>query len=93
LVAAAAFAVAAGYTVTAVPAHAAIPSITVWVDAPRLPGAKLYAQIMKGKVNVNVELHAQGDLVAKVALFNRVKKGWPDVSFRTTKRCISSSRC
>jgi len=36
---------------------------------------------MKGKVNVNVQLHAQGDLVAKVQLFNTVKKGWPDVVF------------
>ena len=70
-----------GATLTAMPAQAAIPSITVWADAPRLPGAKLYAQIMKGKVNVKVELHDVADLVQKVALFNRVKKGWPDVVF------------
>ena len=36
---------------------------------------------MKPTVDVKVELHAQGDLVQKVALFNRVKKGWPDVVF------------
>lgn len=71
----------AGTTVMAMPAQAAKPSITIWVDAPRLPGAKLYAQIMKGKVDVKVELHAQADLVQKVPLFNRVKKGWPDVVF------------
>lgn len=71
----------AGATLTAMPAQAATPSITIWVDAPRLPGAKLYAKIMKGKVDVKVELHSQGDLVQKVALFNRVKKGWPDVVF------------
>lgn len=71
----------AGATLTTMPAHAATPSITIWVDAPRLPGAQLYAKIMKGKVNVKVELHAQGDLVQKIALFNRVKKGWPDVVF------------
>lgn len=65
----------------ALPAQAAKPSITIWVDAPRLPGAKLYAEIMKGKVDVKVELHAQADLVQKVALFNRVNKGWPDVVF------------
>ena len=75
-----AFAIA-GTTVMAMPAQAAKPSITIWVDAPRLPGAKLYAEIMKPKVNVKVELHAQGDLVQKVPLFNRVKKGWPDVVF------------
>lgn len=65
----------------ALPAQAAKPSITIWVDAPRLPGAKLYADLMKGKVDVKVELHAQADLVQKVALFNRVNKGWPDVVF------------
>jgi multiple sugar transport system substrate-binding protein len=81
LVAVAAAAAIAGTTVMAMPAQAVTPSITIWVDAPRLPGAKLYAKIMKGKVNVKVELHAQGDLVQKVALFNRVKKGWPDVVF------------
>ena len=75
-----AFAIA-GTTVMAMPAQAAKPSITIWVDAPRLPGAKLYAEIMKPTVNVKVELHAQADLVQKVSLFNRVKKGWPDVVF------------
>lgn len=71
----------AGATLTAMPAQAAKPSITIWVDAPRLPGAQLYAKIMKATVDVKVELHAQGDLVQKVSLFNRVKKGWPDVVF------------
>jgi len=70
-----------GTTMVAMPATAAKPKITIWVDAPRLPGAKLYAKIMKKQVDVKVELHAQGDLVQKVALFNRVKKGWPDVVF------------
>jgi ABC-type glycerol-3-phosphate transport system substrate-binding protein len=71
----------AGATLAAMPAQAAKPSITIWVDAPRLPGAQLYAKIMKPTVDVKVELHAQGDLVQKVSLFNRVKKGWPDVVF------------
>lgn len=61
--------------------QATLPSITIWVDEPRLPGAKPYAAVMKGKVNIKVELHAQGDLLAKVQLFNRVKKGWPNVVF------------
>ncbi len=81
LLAVASVAVVAGATLTAIPAQAAIPSITIWADAPRLPGAKLYAKIMKGKVNVKVELHGQNDLLAKVQLFNRTKKGWPDVVF------------
>jgi ABC-type glycerol-3-phosphate transport system substrate-binding protein len=73
-----------GSALISMPSQAAtkkIPSLLVWVDSPRLPGAKEYAKIMKGKVNVKVELHAQGDLLAKVQLFNRVKKGWPDVVF------------
>jgi len=81
LIAVAAAAAIAGTTVMAMPAQAAKPSITIWVDAPRLPGAKLYAQLMKKTVDVKVELHAQADLVQKVPLFNRVKKGWPDVVF------------
>ena len=71
----------AGATLAAMPAQAAKPSITIWVDAPRLPGAQLYAKIMKPTVDIKVELHAQADLVQKVSLFNRVKKGWPDVVF------------
>ena len=63
------------------PASAEIPSITIWVDAPRLPGAQAYAKAMKGKVNAKVELHDQADMLRKVNLFNRVKKGWPDVVF------------
>jgi multiple sugar transport system substrate-binding protein len=70
-----------GSALISMPSQAATPSLLVWVDSPRLPGAKEYAKIMKGKVNVKVELHAQGDLLAKVQLFNRVKKGWPDVVF------------
>ena len=70
-----------GSALISMPSQAATPSLLVWVDSPRLPGAKEYAKIMKGKVNVKVELHSQGDLLAKVQLFNRVKKGWPDVVF------------
>ena len=81
IIAAVSAAAVLGTTVMALPAQAAKPSITIWVDAPRLPGAKLYAEIMKKTVDVKVELHAQADLVQKVALFNRVKKGWPDVVF------------
>jgi ABC-type glycerol-3-phosphate transport system substrate-binding protein len=81
LIAVAIAAAVAGTTVVAMPAQAAKPKITIWVDAPRLPGAKLYAQLMKNTVDVKVELKAQGELVQKVSLFNRVKKGWPDVVF------------
>jgi len=65
----------------AIPAQAAKPTIVVWVDAPRMPAAKLYADIIKDTVNVKVELHNSNELVQKVSLFNKVKKGWPDVEF------------
>lgn len=81
LLAVAAVVVIGGTMVSPVAAQAAKPSILVWVDAPRLPGAQLYAKVMAPTVNVKVELHAQGDLLAKVQLFNRIKKGWPDVVF------------
>jgi len=38
----------AGSALISVPAQSATPSILVWVDSPRLPGAKEYAKIMKG---------------------------------------------
>ena len=76
LIAAAAALVIGGTMVSPIAAQAAKPSILIWVDAPRLPGAQLYAKIMAPTVNVKVELHAQGDLLAKVQLFNRIKKGW-----------------
>ena len=74
-------AIVGGTTVTPLAAQADLPLMTSWVDAPRLPRAKLYSAVMKGKANVKVELYAQGDLRAKVQLFNAVKKDWPDAIF------------
>jgi ABC-type glycerol-3-phosphate transport system substrate-binding protein len=60
-------------------------SITVWVDAVRLPVAKLYA-----KTHPNVKLKIvtyDGDgngattMQTKIQLWNRTGKGWPDVVF------------
>ena len=60
-------------------------SITVWVDAVRLPVAKLYA-----KTHPNVKLKIvtyDGDgngattMQTKIQLWNRTGKGWPDVIF------------
>jgi ABC-type glycerol-3-phosphate transport system substrate-binding protein len=60
-------------------------SITVWVDAVRLPAAKKY---IKAHPKVKVKLVTfDGDgngattLQAKIQLWNRVGKGWPDVIF------------
>jgi ABC-type glycerol-3-phosphate transport system substrate-binding protein len=60
-------------------------SITVWVDAVRLPVTKLYA-----KTHPNVKLKIvtyDGDgngattMQTKIQLWNRTGKGWPDVVF------------
>jgi ABC-type glycerol-3-phosphate transport system substrate-binding protein len=60
-------------------------SLTVWVDSVRLPAAKLYQ-----KTHRKVKLHIvtfDGDsngattLQAKIQLWNRTGKGWPDVIF------------
>ena len=60
-------------------------SLTVWVDAVRLPAAQAYA-----KAHPNVHVHIvtfDGDangatsLQAKIQLWNRTGKGWPDVIF------------
>ena len=68
-------------------ASKAAPSgaITVWVDAVRLPAAKKY---VKTHPNVKVKIVTyDGDgngattLQAKIQLWNRVGKGWPDVIF------------
>ena len=60
-------------------------SITVWVDAVRLPAAKAY---VKAHPNVHVKVVTfDGDgngattLQAKIQLWNRTGKGWPDVIF------------
>jgi ABC-type glycerol-3-phosphate transport system substrate-binding protein len=60
-------------------------SITVWVDAVRLPVAKLYAKTHP-KVHVNIVTY-DGDgngattMQTKIQLWNRTGKGWPDVIF------------
>ena len=60
-------------------------SITVWVDAVRLPVAKLYI-----KTHPNVKMNIvtyDGDgngattMQTKIQLWNRTGKGWPDVVF------------
>jgi len=60
-------------------------SITVWVDAVRLPVAKLYVKT-HANVKVNVVTY-DGDgngattMQTKIQLWNRTGKGWPDVVF------------
>jgi ABC-type glycerol-3-phosphate transport system substrate-binding protein len=60
-------------------------SLTVWVDAPRLPVAKLYVKTHK-KVHVKIVTY-DGDgngattMQTKIQLWNRTGNGWPDVVF------------
>ena len=60
-------------------------SLTVWVDAVRLPVAKLYAKTHP-KVHVNI-VTFDGDgngattMQTKIQLWNRTGHGWPDVIF------------
>ncbi|TVZ06755.1 carbohydrate ABC transporter substrate-binding protein [Trebonia kvetii] len=60
-------------------------SLTVWVDAVRLPAAQAYA---KAHPNVNVKIVTfDGDgngattMQTKIQLWNRTGSGWPDVIF------------
>jgi ABC-type glycerol-3-phosphate transport system substrate-binding protein len=65
--------------------RAASGSITVWVDAVRLPVAKLYAKTHP-KVHVDIVTY-DGDgngattMQTKIQLWNRTGNGWPDVVF------------
>jgi ABC-type glycerol-3-phosphate transport system substrate-binding protein len=65
--------------------RAASGSITVWVDAVRLPVAKLYIKTHP-KVKVKLVTY-DGDgngattMQTKIQLWNRTGKGWPDVVF------------
>lgn len=80
-VAALATAMAGGASTTAAPSG----SLTVWVDAVRLPVAKLYAKTHP-KVHLKI-VTFDGDgngattLQTKIQLWNRTGNGWPDVIF------------
>jgi ABC-type glycerol-3-phosphate transport system substrate-binding protein len=62
-------------------------ALTVWVDSTRLAAAKLYQQKHPG-ANVHIvtydgDANGSNYLQTKVNLFNRTRKGWPDVVFST----------
>jgi multiple sugar transport system substrate-binding protein len=65
--------------------HASSQSLTLWVDAARLPQAKAYAKAHPSvKVNIvtfDAGANGSGSIESKVALFNRIGHGWPDVIF------------
>ena len=57
------------------------PTVTLWVDTPRVPQAKAYQKLMAGKQTIKIEVISQADAQTKIALHNRTKSGWPDVIF------------
>ncbi|MHC5906742.1 ABC transporter substrate-binding protein [Streptomyces sp. S6] len=60
-------------------------TLTVWVDATRVQAAKLYQKqhpdVKLDIVTYDGDANGSNYLQTKVQLFNRTKKGWPDVVF------------
>jgi ABC-type glycerol-3-phosphate transport system substrate-binding protein len=60
-------------------------ALTVWVDATRLDAAKLYQKLHPDVkldiVTYDGDANGSNYLQTKVQLFNRTRKGWPDVVF------------
>ncbi|MYS21185.1 multiple sugar transport system substrate-binding protein [Streptomyces sp. DvalAA-14] len=60
-------------------------TLTVWVDSSRLAAAKLYQQqnpsVKMDIVTYDGDANGSNYLRTKVSLFNRTRKGWPDVVF------------
>ncbi|MBM9503012.1 ABC transporter substrate-binding protein [Actinacidiphila acididurans] len=60
-------------------------SLTVWVDSTRLAAAKLYQKqnpsVKMDIVTYDGDANGSNYLRTKVSLFNRTRKGWPDVVF------------
>ncbi|WP_225850423.1 ABC transporter substrate-binding protein [Streptomyces sp. HPF1205] len=60
-------------------------TLTVWVDSTRLAAAKLYQQqhpeVKMDIVTYDGDANGSNYLRTKVSLFNRTRKGWPDVVF------------
>lgn len=73
--------IGASLPMLATSATAAKPSLTIWVDTPRLYAAELYKKSVAGKVDVKIVTVAQADIQTKIQLANTTKKGWPDVTF------------
>ncbi|SDM81362.1 ABC transporter substrate-binding protein [Actinacidiphila guanduensis] len=59
--------------------------LTVWVDSSRLAAAKLYQKenpsVKMDIVTYDGDANGSNYLRTKVSLFNRTRKGWPDVVF------------
>jgi ABC-type glycerol-3-phosphate transport system substrate-binding protein len=62
--------------------------ITVWVDATRQAAADAYVKAYPDD-KVTVESVDLAELQTKVSLFDKAKKGWPDVTFYTGPQAMS----
>jgi multiple sugar transport system substrate-binding protein len=71
-----------------------VAPITVWVDGTRLPMVKAWE-----KANPSVKLNVvtfdggangSGSIESKIALFNRVGHGWPDIVFSTEQNDVQT---
>ena len=74
--------------------RSSVAPITVWVDGTRLPMVKAWE-----KANPSVKLdvvtfdggaNGSGSIESKVALFNRVGHGWPDIVFSTEQNDVQT---
>jgi hypothetical protein len=77
--------IGANITSTAPAAAASSQSITIWTDSARLPMVKLYAKthpsVKVTIVTFDGGANGDGSIESKVALFNRIGHGWPDILF------------
>ena len=66
----------------------------MWVDAARLPMVKAYAKAHPGikldVVTFDGGANGSGSIESKVALFNRVGHGWPDIVFSTEQNDVQT---
>lgn len=74
--------------------HATQQPLVVWVDATRVPFIKAYEKAFP-KVKIDLvtydgDANGDGTMQAKVALYNRVGHGWPDVIFSEQNTDIAS---
>jgi ABC-type glycerol-3-phosphate transport system substrate-binding protein len=59
--------------------------ITVWLDSPRLDGAKIYQELFPDKANqIDFQVVDRNQFPAEVLRFNQQGEGWPDVVFAET---------
>jgi ABC-type glycerol-3-phosphate transport system substrate-binding protein len=68
-------------------------TLTVWVDATRVPAAQAYAKAHPGvKLNIvtyDGDANGSNTLQTKVDLYDRTGSGWPDVVFSAENNEVS----